>query len=53
MTMMLASNIAPIVTTLLAVKVSSAVSISRVAVPGEAAATDAGGATERSARVPR
>jgi hypothetical protein len=43
MTMMLVSNIALIVTTLLAVKVSGAVSISRIAVPGEAAATDAGG----------
>jgi hypothetical protein len=50
MTMMLASSIAPIVMTLLAVKVSDAISILGVAVPGEGAAVDAGGSDEESGR---
>jgi hypothetical protein len=50
MTMMLVSNIAPIVVTLLAMKVSGAISILRVAVLGEAAAVDAGGSDGESGR---
>ena len=45
--MMLVSNIAPIVVTLLAVKVSGAISILRVAVLGEAAAGGSDGESGR------
>ena len=47
MTMMLVLNIAPIVVTLLAVKVSGAISILRVAVLGEAAAGGSDGESGR------